>query len=616
MKKNLLLTLCLLLVSFISFAGKFVMIPVTETNNLVTLFSNNELKIHYYCDDYVLATTENLNLNGTIILDNNAFTNNGFYAIVYCAEDYKNEYVTENSKSGKVLFSGKNFLIMEVLSKEFMPAINDGMVIVRNIQAKLPKSTAYPVVTEPDENVLDYLSQVSTDTLMAYIQTLQDFETRICIHPNAVLAQNWIKEKYESFGLETSLQRFPLWGEWDWSSKNVIAIQYGTEFPEEFIVCGAHYDSFTYQSYVNQSFSDAPGADDNASGVAGILETARILSQYDFKRSIIYCSFSGEELGLWGSSYFAEQCANEITNIVGYFNLDMIGYLTPGKPIHIDLIYPNSAKSLADYYFNVCDVYFPEIPVQGFSNLPWGDSDHTSFNTVGYKGIWPFEDIYENSPYIHNVPHYDSLFHFHYLGDIIGPSVNNPDQVNVFTKTNVASVATLAMYDQEMPLIIAPPVNCLAVPYLGNRIKITWEEPLEGSPEGYNVYQDGSYIAHIAAPKLECIDWLYNDPSWHCYKITAVYGAFESDFSNESCASLGVTEHNSKVNIYPNPANDKIYIECQLINHNAEIFDMSGKLIINQIINSDTTTIDISNLTTGIYFIKISNEIVGKFVKD
>ena len=595
MKKNLFLTLCLLLASFISFAGKLVMIPVTETNNLVTLFSNSDLKIHYYCDDYVLATTENLNHNGTVILDHNAFANTESYAIVYCAEDYKNEYITRISKTGNILFSGKNFLIMEILSNDFMPAKNDGMVAVRNIQARLPKASNYPVITEPDENVLDYISQVSTDTLMSYIQTLQDFVTRDCQHPSIINSRNWIKEQFEAFDLDVTLHNFPYY-----NNDNVIAIQYGTEFPEEYIVCGAHYDS---KSWNPNNIEVAPGADDNASGVAGILETARILSQYDFKRSIIYCAFSGEEYGLYGSSYYAEQCANDTMNIIGYFNLDMIGYLKHENPIRIDLIYPSPAKSLADYYLNVCDTYFPEVTVRSFSSLPWGNSDHTSFNNSGYKGIWPFEDIDENSPYIHS-PH-----------DVIGPSVNNPEQVNLFTQTTVASIATLAMYEQGMPLILSPPVNCLAVPYASNRIKITWEKPLENSPIQYNVYRDGAFVAQIDAPKLEYINIALGNNRF-CYKVTGVYGPFESDFSNESCVALNITEYNSKIKLYPNPANDKIYIESQLMNHNAEIFDINGKLILSKLIDSDVATIDVSNLTTGIYFIKISNEVVGKFVKE
>ena len=497
------------------------MIPVNETNNLETLFNNDKLKIHYYCDEYVLATAGVFNFEGIVVLDDNAFTNSASYAVVYCDNHYKNEYLTKTSKSGKKLYSGENFLIMQIPSGDFMPANNDGMVIITDVEARLPQATVeYPLVTEQDKNVLGFLEQVSTEKLMGYIQTLQDFETRFCAHPNAVAAQNWITEQYESFGLEVFVQDFtlPPTFQYDSSSDNVIAIQRGTDFPDEYVVCGAHYDSFTFESIDN-----APGADDNASGTAGILETARILSQYDFKRSIIYCSFSAEERGLIGSSYYAQQCAEQDINIVGYFNLDMTGYLTPGNEIHIDLIYPSTAQTLANYYINICDVYFPDVPLREFSSLPGGNSDHTSFNNNGFMGVWSFEDVNEISPYIHRIPGINPDTQFEYLGDIIGPSVNNPAQVTLFTKANLACVATLSIPD------IKP-----------------------------------------------------------------------------------ITQKNI---IYPNPAEDKIIINGDFIGQYAAIFDINGKLVANKLINSNIFEIDISNLTGGMYVVKISNKVIGKFAK-
>ena len=425
--KNFLLTLCFLLVSLITFAGKFVLIPVTKANDLESLFNNNDLKIHYYCDDYVLATASVVNYGNAIVLDENAFADVSFYAIVYCHESYKEEYLLSASKISKMLYNGNNFLVMKILSNDFMPAKNDGMIAVRDIQARLPKtSISYPVITEPDENVLNYLSQVSIDRMMADIQTQQDMETRFCQHPNIFVARDWIKEQFDALDLNVTLHNFPYF-----DNDNVIAIQYGTEFPNEYVVCGAHYDS-----YSNQMFDIAPGADDNASGTAGILEIAKILSQYNFKRSIIYCAFSAEELGLIGSGYYAEQCASQNMNIVAYFNMDMIGYLTPGEKIKIHFSNPLAAKILADYCQNVCEVYFPETPFS-YNNYMSG-SDHRSFINSGFMGITSIEhDFKENS-------------YYHQINDIIGLGINSPELVEVFVKANLASVATLAMYGKEM----------------------------------------------------------------------------------------------------------------------------------------------------------------------
>ena len=421
------LTLCFSLVLFVTFADKLVLIPITEANDLESLFKNNELKIHYYCDSYVLATTSVVDNDHAIVLDENAFADVFSYAIVYCHENYKAEYLPSVSKSSKMLYNGNNFFVMKILSSDFMPAKNDGMIAVRNIQARLPKtSITYPVITEPDEDILNYLSQVSIDRMMADIQTLQDFETRFCRHPHIFVARDWIKNQFDALDLNVTLHNFPYF-----DNDNDIAIQYGTEFPNEYVVCGAHYDS-----YSTQIPDVAPGADDNASGTAGILEIAKILSKYDFKRSIIYCAFSAEELGLIGSGYYAEQCASQNMNIVAYFNMDMIGYLAPEKDIRIHFSNPTSAKILADYCQNISEVYFPEIPFS-YNNYMSG-SDHRSFINAGYMGITSIEHDFTANPY------------YHQINDIIGLGINSPELVEVIVRANLASVATLAMYGKEM----------------------------------------------------------------------------------------------------------------------------------------------------------------------
>ncbi|MCL2168111.1 MAG: hypothetical protein FWH59_03165, partial [Lentimicrobiaceae bacterium] len=185
MKKTFLLTICLLIVSFTSFAGKLAMIPVSETQNLETLFADHNLKIHYYCDDYVLATAESLSYDNAVVLDEHAFKEVDSYAIVYCYNDYKEEYLAKIDGSVETLYSGEHFFIMKLIGDGFMPAKNDGTVVIRDREAQLCKSTFdYPIVTEPDENILNLISQVSTDSLIAVVQHLQDYVTRDCQHTN------------------------------------------------------------------------------------------------------------------------------------------------------------------------------------------------------------------------------------------------------------------------------------------------------------------------------------------------------------------------------------------------------------------------------------------------
>ena len=104
---------------------------------------------------------------------------------------------------------------------------------------------------------------------------------------------------------------------------NVLAIQRGTEFPNRYIIMSGDIDSRA--SNGSDGVTDAPGANDNASGMAGALEAARLLSQYEFPTSVIYMGLSGEEQGLWGGRHVAEVARNEGWDIVGVLNNDMIG---------------------------------------------------------------------------------------------------------------------------------------------------------------------------------------------------------------------------------------------------------------------------------------------------
>ena len=207
-------------------------------------------------------------------------------------------------------------------------------------------------------------------------------------------------------------------------------MKWGTTTPQEFVICGAHYDSWNADGYDPDTIR-SPGADDNASGVAGILETARLLSPYTFDRTVIFANWCAEEIGLVGSAAYAHDCAEQRMDIVAYFNLDMTGYLAEGSDIHVNLMYTTQDSLLGDYTKNFSHVYFPEMRIwQDW--LAWGDSDYSSFNRNGYPAIHPFEDVRDSSPFIHT------------REDVLGLSVNNLEQSKRFTELNLGLVATLA----------------------------------------------------------------------------------------------------------------------------------------------------------------------------
>ena len=290
----------------------------------------------------------------------------------------------------------------------------------------------YPVITEEDPQIRALMDSVSIDSIEAIITHLSSYHTRRYDSRFIYDVQDWLYEHYGAMGVDTVIKHdFKLHNlSVTETGDNILAIQWGTKYPEEFVICGAHYDSYAYDGYDPDTIR-SPGADDNASGVAGIIETARLLSPYTFDRSIIYANWCAEECGLLGSTAYAEECAEQGMDIVGYFNLDMTGYLEEGSEIHVHLMYTTQDSTIANYVYNFSHIYFPEMPIRQ-AWLEWGDSDYSSFNRNGYAAVHPFEDVHASSPYIHS------------RDDVLGLSVNNLEQSKRFTELNLGLVATLA----------------------------------------------------------------------------------------------------------------------------------------------------------------------------
>lgn len=289
----------------------------------------------------------------------------------------------------------------------------------------------YPVITEENPQIRALLDSVSEDSIKASIEHLSSYWTRRYDSHYIWDVQDWLVDRYYQFGVDTvMLHDFPIPNFDIETADNVLAIQWGTKTPDEFVICGAHYDSWNSDG-ADPDTIRSPGADDNASGVAGILETARLLSHYTFDRSIIYANWGAEEIGLIGSAAYAKECAEQDMAIVGYFNLDMTGYLEEGQLMRVHLVYVDQDSLLANLYYNFGAIYYPELRISQ-NWMPWGDSDFSSFNRNGYAALHPFENVYHSSPYIHS------------RQDVLGLSVNSLEQSRQFTQLNLGVVATLA----------------------------------------------------------------------------------------------------------------------------------------------------------------------------
>ncbi len=373
------------------------------------------------------------------------------------------------------------------------PAVHGGMIHIGKELARLSNPTRKKMNTDviPLTSIFEMIAQVDTANIRSTVQHLQDYGTRNVYTTQAVEAQNWLYDQFVSFGLDVELFDFSMPG--GSASDDVIATKTGTLYPDEYIVLGAHYDSYA-------SPNNAPGADDNATGSAGIIEIARILSQYSFDRTIIFATWSGEEYGLYGSAAWASWAAQNNLNILGYFNIDMSGYLYNNGPIHTDMIAPTSAQDLVDIYTNTCAVYLPGFIIESGGSIG-GDSDHTSFNNNGFMGIFPFEDTDHYSPYIHTT------------NDLIGPSVNSFEMVGEFTKATLASVASMA---EMLPV----PQNLSGIS-LDSQVDLSWQG-LDGV-DYYNIYRDQSIEPYATSTSTDFSDMDVINGTSYSYYVTAVF---------------------------------------------------------------------------------------------
>jgi photosystem II stability/assembly factor-like uncharacterized protein len=178
------------------------------------------------------------------------------------------------------------------------------------------------------------------------------------------------------------------------SLKNVVATKPGSAGDEQVVICG-HFDSIS-EDPVNL----APGADDNASGTAAVVEAARVTAEYQFERTIKFICFSGEEQGLFGSGEYAGDARAAGDSIIGALNFDMIGYVNPA-PEDIDIVGDDRSEWLVDFTVDCAAAYVPSLLTRKSINPNQVFSDHASFWKAGYSSFLGIEDENLSYPFYH-----------------------------------------------------------------------------------------------------------------------------------------------------------------------------------------------------------------------
>jgi hypothetical protein len=263
------------------------------------------------------------------------------------------------------------------------------------------------------------------------------------------------------------------------SSHNIICTKPGTIEPDKLIIVGGHFDSYNGQS---NPMVWAPGADDNASGTAGVLEIARVLADIPTRKTIIFVPFGAEEQGLYGSNYYSGRAQAYGWNIELMLNMDMIGWNPDAvnnvsvKTNPASLAYANLAAQLA----RSRTALIPYI-----NTSAGGGSDHYYFGQRGYHFIYAEEGDFDY-PGWHTDIDTTARLNFPYWTDI------------------VRTIGMTAYY------IASPPDGVQSVQLWdvgdGQSLEIQWQKMLDADIAAYRIYRGtapGQYTSSFDVPASE-----------------------------------------------------------------------------------------------------------------
>jgi hypothetical protein len=387
-------------------------------------------------------------------------------------------------------------------------------------------SWAQTIITR-DPEIKKMVDEISREKIEQHVRKMVSFHTRHNMSEQndpvtgIGAAWNWIKAemeknipqsggrlqvKFEEYTVGGQGQRIPQ----ETKLKNVVATLKGTDPNDDrIIIISAHLDSRAAADNDNKNF--APGANDDGSGIAAILEMIRIMSTRKFSATIVFMAVSGEEHGLYGAKYMATKARLEKWNIIAMLNNDMIGNSGSSETLLNDnmrvRVFSESvpaleteqmtvirkytsgendskARQLARYIKETGERYVEQMNVTlVFRNDRFGrGGDHTPFCQEGFTAV-RLTEYNENYDRTHKIPAIENGIQ---LGDL--PEYVDYEYVRKNAGVNLSSIANLALAPYE-------PVNCgIVTGGLTNKTTLRWEAPSKGvKPAGYFILMRETY---------------------------------------------------------------------------------------------------------------------------
>lgn len=249
-----------------------------------------------------------------------------------------------------------------------------------------------------------YVRELSGDTVIAINSSPYRIYSRHANSPANQMAAQYILEKFQSFGIPARLQYN------NTHNVNVIARKTGYENPNIKIIISAHYDNV--RSGLGP-LDTMKGSDDNGSGVAAVLEAARLLANYNSKFTIEFIALDEEEIGLLGAFGYADSCYHDTSSwVIGVFNMDMIAWDGNNDGL-IRIMTTQGCDFLADMLIRSYQLYNINLtPIKAFNAA---GSDHIAFWNYGIGAITSIEPVGDFNPYYHSLGDVFSVFNMNYF---------------------------------------------------------------------------------------------------------------------------------------------------------------------------------------------------------
>jgi hypothetical protein len=435
--------------------------------------------------------------------------------------------------------------------------------MIVSIHYQNPISDIYKIQIIADDlydlDIQSVICDIDTNTVLEKLRIIEGVRHR---HSNPVHLENtknYIEGLFLNYQLDTKRHSFSYD---NYEAANIIGIKYGSEEDTTIIING-HFDTVP----------NSPGADDNASGVVGVLEAARILSRFNFKHTIRFIAFDLEELGYIGDEMYVEDVLSTNENIVGVFSLDMIGY------------YSDEPYSQSVPYPEILQILYPE--------------EYNEFVQEEFKGNFLLNMANESSGEL--ISQFDSS------------AVKYVPELKIVSLAVPESIASLFGGMDSYPFWGAG-YNALLLSDGGGSYRNPYYHTSGDTVGTLHLSFMTNVIRSVVAATIELADFQHFGIGYSdTFRIDSIPLGIAVQQLDQTPLKFGL------LNIYPNPFNQRAIIEVNIpveTNLKLQVYDIRGRLIEilfeGSIAGSYKFNWDAKGQSTGIYIIQMQTPYYNK----